>query len=186
LIIINSAKTTINNLYEGYYVALADNSNLNPSTDFDCVTSVKTTASINGMSQPYTKIPDARLNFSLTQTYSSFGGYSISKVIENYPTGYDFGLSSFSDSLILTVFKLRTSQYNQDTISLEYNLAEGYSGSLYSKRTQNNPYGGTPNSYFLDTVVNNSSSTIKLTGLTRNLGFGISSGSSKEYSFNIS
>lgn len=162
MVIINSAKTTINNLYEGYYIALADNSNFNPSTDYDCVTSVKTTASINGMTQPYSRIPNARLSFSLTQASSAFGGYSISKVIENYPTGYDFALDSFSDSLILTVFKLKTSQYNQDTITLEYNLSEGYSGSLYSKRTQNNQYGGTPNSYFLDTVVNNSSNTIKV------------------------
>jgi hypothetical protein len=114
------------------------------------------------MNQQYSVVPNSRLNFTLSQAATAFGGYSISKVIENYPTGYEFASDSFKDSLILTVFKFRTSQYNQDTITLDYVLSEGYSGSLYSKRTQNNPNGGTANSYFLDTVVNKSSSLIKV------------------------
>ena len=162
LVIINSAKTSINNLYEGFYVGISDNANVNPSTDFDCITAVKSPTSISNSGQTYTTVPQARLNFPLTQSSTSFGGYSISKVIENYPTGYDFASTSFRDSLILTVSKLKTSQYNQDTITLEYNLVEGYSGSLYSKRKQNNPNGGTPNSYHLDTIVNQQSNTIKV------------------------
>ena len=41
IVVINSAKTSVNNLYEGYYIAIADNSNHNPATDFTCITSVK-------------------------------------------------------------------------------------------------------------------------------------------------
>ena len=34
LVVLDSVKTTINNLFEGYYVALADNSENNPASDF--------------------------------------------------------------------------------------------------------------------------------------------------------
>ena len=35
LVVLNEAKTTINEKFEGYYLNLADNTNLNPSTNFD-------------------------------------------------------------------------------------------------------------------------------------------------------
>jgi hypothetical protein len=40
LVVLNSSKSTVNNLFEGYYIALADNSNSNPSTEFNTVTGV--------------------------------------------------------------------------------------------------------------------------------------------------
>lgn len=161
LVVLNSAKTTVNNLFEGYYISLTDNSEINPSTDFNAVSAIKAVNTIQGNLQTFTDIPSSRLKFTLTQSFSSFGGTSISKVIENFPRDYNFDGKAFDDSLVLMVFRIRTSQYNQDTVTLDYGLAEGYTGSLYERRTQNNQNGGTPNSFFIDTVVNKRSSLIK-------------------------
>lgn len=163
LIILNNSKTTVNNLYEGYYISIADNSEINPATDYKAVTGVKSVNTINGnQTQSYISVPESRLNFSLTQSFSSFGGTSISQTIESYPIGYDFGTRAFNDSLLITLFKINSNQYSQDTVTLDYIVAEGFAGSLYSKRTQNNPGGGTPDSFYIDTVINNSSNNLKV------------------------
>jgi hypothetical protein len=166
LVVLNDTKTSINNKYEGYYVALADNKTFNPSTDFVCVTGIKTVTSNNDLSQTLTVVPKSRLNFTLSQTASSFGSDSISKVIEQYPTDVDLiakgGTNVYSDTLVLVVFKIASSQTSTDTLHLNYVISEGYAGSLNSNRTQLNVNGGTPTSFFLDTVVNNNSSRIKV------------------------
>jgi len=162
LVILNSSKTTVNNLFEGYYVGIADSSNINPSTDFDSITGVKTVNSGSNEFQTFISAPSSRFNFTLTQSYSSFGRNSISETLETYPVGYDFSSTSFKDSLIVVLFKLRTTTYSQDTVTLDYIVSEGYAGSLYANRTQNNPNGGVPSSFFLDSVVDKKSSNIKV------------------------
>jgi hypothetical protein len=160
LVVINSAKTTINNLFDGYYIGFADNSDSNPATDFQSITGVKAISTIVGDKQNFLTIPSSRLGFTLTQTYSSFTNNSISQTIEMFPTGYDFSSSSFNDYLSMMVFKIRPSIYSQDTITLDYVVSEGYTGSLYSLRTLNNPNGGVPATAFVDNLVNNRSNNI--------------------------
>jgi len=162
LIIINTSKTAINNLYEGYYVAVNDNSNHNPTTTFNAIRGIKSVHGNNDDLQTFVQIPTSRLNFSLTQAATAFGRDSISKIIENYPAGYDFSSNSFDDSLVVMLFNLRSTQYGQDTIILDYGVSEVYTGSLNANRTQNNIYGGTPVSFFLDNVVNNKSPNLKV------------------------
>jgi hypothetical protein len=167
LIVINDAKRSINDLYEGYYLGITDNLNINPSTDFDSVSAIyttqsKTVASGKLTKQDFYKIPTSRFNFPLTQKYTEFGGNSISEKLESLPTEFDFKSDTFDDSLVFGLFKLKTTIFNQDTITLDYNLVEGYVGSVYSKRTQNNPTFGTPNTFFIDTIVNNKSNNIKV------------------------
>lgn len=164
-LILNTSKTSVNDLFEGYYLGLVDNSNINPATDYDSITAIKTTqhvASTNSVGvQNFVTVPENRFNFKLQESYNGFTGNSISETIESFPTGYDFSTKSFTDSLILGLFKLKTSIYNQDTVTLDYGLVEGYSGSLYAKRTQNNPTFGSPNSFFLETIVDKKSNNIK-------------------------
>jgi len=160
LVVINSAKTTINNLFDGYYIGFADNSDSNPATDFRSITGVKAISTISGDKQTFLTIPSSRLGFTLTQTYSTFTNNSISQTIEMFPTGYDFSSSSFNDYLSMMVFKIRPSIYSQDTITLDYVVSEGYTGSLYSLRTLNNPNGGVPATAFVDNLVNNRSNNI--------------------------
>lgn len=161
-VVVDSAKTSVNNLYEGYYVAIADNSNNNPASNFDAVVHAKANnAIVNGNYQTFVEIPSSRLNFSLTQDFSA-AGTSISQIMEQFPRDYDFGNSFYNDSLTLMVFKLRTSIYAQDTVVLDFIVSEGYTGSLYSLRTQNNKNGGTPVTFFLDNIANTASSSIKV------------------------
>jgi hypothetical protein len=166
IIILNKSKTSINDLFEGYYVGLTDNANINPATDFDSIQRINTTQTLTSLSdigvQPFVEIPENRLNFKLTEDYNGFTGNSISETLENFPTGFDFSSESFDDSLVLGLFKLKTSIYNQDTVVLDYKLTEGYTGSLYSKRNQNNPTFGNPNTYFLENIVDNKSDNIKV------------------------
>ena len=161
IVVVDFAKTSINDRYEGYYIAIADNSENNPASDFVSITGVKVGNSIvNGNYQTFADVPTARLNFSLTQAYSA-AGTSISEIVEKFPRGFDFGTPTYNDSLTVMVFKLRTSIYAQDTVVLDYVVSEGYTGSLYSQRTQNNRNGGTPISFNIDNIVNQGSSTIK-------------------------
>lgn len=159
-IVVNYAKTAINNYYEGYYVAIADNSNFNPATTYDSIKSLKAVTNTNNP-QGFIEVPRGRLNFTLSQTASAFEKDSLSKVMEQYPTGYDFSTKAFNDSLVLVVFRIKSTQYSQDTIELDYQVVEGYGGSFYGNRTQNNPLGGNPISFFIDNVVNRNSANIR-------------------------
>ena len=54
------------------------------------------------------------------------------------------------------MFKLATSIYSPDTITLNFNLVEGYTGSLDASRKIQNSTGGPANSFFLGNVESNS------------------------------
>jgi phage tail sheath protein FI len=162
IVVLNDAKTTINNVFEGYYVGFADNDNNNPSTNFESITGMRAYASGNGTTQNFVSIPTNRLNFALSGVAGSLSNDSISEVIENYPNGYDFSANVFNDYLTTMLFKIRPSIYKQDTVSLDYIVSEAYSGSLYSLRQLNNPNGGSPKTSFLDNVVNTSSNNIRI------------------------
>jgi len=168
IIIANPSKVSINEIYEGYYVGLADNSNNNPATNFDAVGGMKAVAGmqtgigdIGEHFQTFVDVSSTKLNFKLSATPMDGSG-SISEVIEQYPTGFDFGSKEYNDSLSLVYLKVRSSIYAQDTVKLDYSIQEAYSGSLYSKRTQNNPRGGAPVSFALEKLVNQRSSDVKV------------------------
>lgn len=161
LVILNPSKLSVNNLFEGYYVGLVDNSNNNPATDFDALTGIRSAQSINGATQGFVTIPESRLNFNLTQPFSSTE-LSISEIAEKFPVGYDFSSAAFNDSITLMVFKIRSSIYAQDTVQLDYITQEGYTGSFSESRTQNNPNGGLPLAFGLESVVNQRSNNVKV------------------------
>jgi hypothetical protein len=155
IVVVNPTKVSVDNLHQGYYIALADNSENNPGSDFKAVTGVKAVSRSLGNSQTFDYVPTNRLNFSLSSSHLSYSN-SISRIIEQYPTGYDFASSYYKDSLTLMSFKLRTSIYAQDTITLDYSVQEGYTGSLYINKTQNNPNGGAPVAFALEKISANS------------------------------
>ena len=161
IIILNKAQASINQRFEGTYVGLIDNTNLNPATpfdDFNSVLSVNSTGVLNG--SDYVSIPSTRLNFSLSAAPNSIGG-SISEVIENVPS-FDISNDQFADTIALGVFKLRQSVFAPDAISLDYVLLEGYTASLDYFRQTNNPSGGPAISFFLDNVDTNSNNIVTL------------------------
>jgi hypothetical protein len=150
IVVLNPTKVTVDDIHQGYYISLADNKDNNPGSDFTCVTGVKVvTRNINNQYQNFENLSTNRLNFALSGSHLQSSN-NLSKVVEQYPTGYDFGSTFYKDCLSLLSFKLRTSIYAQDTVTLDYVLQEGYTGSLYTNKTQNNPRGGTPITFALE------------------------------------
>jgi len=156
LIILNKSQSSINSRYEGYYVGVIDNTNLNPATPFNDVNKVlslnTTAATISG--DQYNVLPDARLAFPLSATNAGTGN-SVSEVLENIPS-FDIFSNQFDDTAILGVFKLRQSVFSPNTIALDYVLEESYLGSFDYYRQLNDENGGPAKSFFLETLDNNS------------------------------
>jgi hypothetical protein len=156
LIVLNKGQTSINNKFEGYYVGVIDNTNLNPATLFDDVNrvlSLNTTATtVSGNS--YVRLPDTRLAFPLSAGQSGTGS-SVSEALENIPT-FDIYTNEFDDTAVFGVFKLRQSVFAPDTIALDYVLEESYVASFDAYRQINNVNGGPAQSFFIETLDNNS------------------------------
>lgn len=159
LIVLNDAKVTIDEKFQGYYFALADNSNLDPTTAYDDV--LNAYAWNNG--SDFVTVPTSRLNFSLSSVNGSVSGYqpdSTSEVIESIPS-FDISNNEFVDTLIFGVFKLRPSVFSQDVLKLEQQLEEGYTASFNSNRQIQSQTGGPAKSFFVNNVINGKSPNIK-------------------------
>jgi hypothetical protein len=156
IIILNKSQTTIDNLYQGYYVGVIDNSNLSPATNFDGILDVRSVSQSASKTTDYTVIPNSRLGFALSAISDAntitFGqnNDSISEVMENL-SKFDVSTSDYDDTLSLGVFKLRQSVFAPDTITLDYVLSEQYVASLDYYREINSQNGGAPLSFFLET-----------------------------------
>jgi hypothetical protein len=148
LIILNKAQTTINSQFEGYYVAIADNSNINPSSDYDAIIGAKSVSVSATFTSSFTDIPLGTLQFSLTATGSGTSG-SISEIMENL-TNYNIDGREDDDLLNIGVFKLRKSLYATESYKLDYILDSGVVGSIDTFRTIPNQSGGSPVSFFLE------------------------------------
>lgn len=149
VVILNASRRAVNEKFEGYYVALSDNTNLNPATAFD---SVRELRSINkNTSAGYTvKIPDDRLTFKISGEAED-SEVSISEIVENLGD-FDMNSNEYSDVLTLAVFKVRTSTLNPDIAKLDFVLSESYIGSLSYHREKFGQTGGKPESFFLESV----------------------------------
>lgn len=172
MIILNKSQSTINSKYEGYYVGIIDNTNLNPATPFDdinSVLSINTTAAyikpsvntITGINQSrYVSLPSVRLNFPLSATATGVEG-SISESIENV-TDYNISESSFDDTISIGVYKLRQSVFSPNTIALDYLREEAYAGSLDGNRKEQSTTGGDPVSFSIEDVDDTSRNIVTL------------------------
>ena len=156
VIILNKAQTTINGQFEGYYVGIADNTNINPATNYDAVIGAKTlTLTANRVvGTDYTSIPTGTLQFNLSSTPSD-NANSISEIMENL-TEYNIDDAQDDDLLNVGVFKIRKSLYANEAFKLDFVLDDAIVGSIDTFRTQLNPRGGPAIPFFLESVDNNS------------------------------
>jgi hypothetical protein len=156
VIVLNKAQTTINGQFEGYYLGIADNTNINPATDYDAVLSLKTvsTNANRVVGASYTNVPNGTLQFNLSST-SLEGSNSISEIMENL-TDYDIDDAQDDDLLNIGVFKIRKSLYANESFKLDFVLDDAIVGSIDTFRTQLNPRGGPAIPFFLESVDNNS------------------------------
>jgi len=156
LLVLNKGQTTIDEKYQGFYVGMVDNTNLNPATDFDGILNVETVAQSAIALRNYTTLPTARLDATLssisdnnTQTFGQTDD-SISEIMENL-SQFDIEGMDFDDTVSLGLFKLRQSPFSPDTIKLNFVLSESYVGSLDYFRQVNSQQGGAPVSFSIDT-----------------------------------
>lgn len=156
VVVLNKAQTTINGQFEGYYVGVADNTNVNPATDYDSILGLKTVSSnSNIVSQSgYTDIPTGTLQFNLSST-SLDNANSISEIMENL-TDYNIDGAEDDDLLSVGVFKVRKSLYANEAFKLDFVLDDAIVGSIDTFRTQLNPRGGPAVPFFLEAVDTNS------------------------------
>lgn len=154
IIVLDKAQTTINSQFEGYYVAIADNINLNPASDFDAVTRAYTTSLTADVVTDYTQIPNGTLQFNLSAAFNGPTN-SISQVMENL-TDYNIDGREDDDLLNVGVFKLRKSVYATEAFKLDYVLDDRIVGSIDTYKTQLNPTGGPSIPFFLETQDTNS------------------------------
>lgn len=166
IIVVNTAKTTIDENFQGYYVNIGDSFSNNPTTPYDDaikVYSVGASYFVNNQAadvSSYTIVPPSRIGFTVSAAYSA-NIQSLSQDIENIPT-YNIAASGYGDSAIISLFKLRPSPFSQNTTQLQYVLQEGYAGSFYVNRTIQDVNGGVPQSSFLQTTINNASNNIEV------------------------
>ena len=154
VIILDKAQTTINSQFEGYYVGIADNININPASNFDAITRAYTTSLTADVTYNYTQIPNGTLQFNLSST-STGPTNSVSQVMENL-TNYNIDGREDDDLLNIGVFKLRKSVYATEAFKLDYVLDDAIVGSIDSFRTQLNPTGGPALPFFLESRDTNS------------------------------
>jgi hypothetical protein len=149
-ILLNTRKLSINEKFEGYYVGVCDNTNLNPATDFDGFLEMKgfNKSTFERKGASYIDVPDVRLNFSLSAAAVGVAG-SISEVMENV-SPFDLNNQQYSDVLSIGVFKVRPSTLNPDITKLDYVLAESYIGSFNFYAQQYLQEGGEAVSFYLE------------------------------------
>jgi hypothetical protein len=157
LIILNKAQTTTDAQAEGYYVAISDNTNAEPTSDHNSIIQAYTvtidTPSNGVYGTSYTTIPRERLNFSLsgvantgTVRDESNLSYNLEKTFYGFA---DTTTEKFDDSLSISIYKLRRSIYTPDAIKMDYILDHNQIGSLDYYRKIQDVNGGEAVSYHI-------------------------------------
>lgn len=163
MVIVNELKTVNDEDFSGFYVAVNDNYNVNPSTDFDNITAIAGKYSASeciGVTGTWTHIDQSRLNFDVHQPFNGNPG-SLAEIIENIADG-DFSKPQNKDSVVVSLFKLRPSLLGDDAVKLDQLLVEKFTGSMNAESKIADSYGGTPRSNFIEKVVNQNSNYVKL------------------------
>ena len=162
-IIINDNKITIDEKFQGFYITVADNTNLT-DTDYEDVQNIKyvhpnNTSYGTPSAQTWSDISTSVLNFNLTGTYQND---SISEDVELAP-GFDgFGSDPYNDSVIITLHKIRTTLYGSSTITtLDKVLTESFMGSFDSRRKWTPPEGG-EESFYIGNQMNSTSKYMQI------------------------
>jgi hypothetical protein len=162
IVVINKVKSAQLEDFTGYYLALNDNLNVNPSTDFDDLTGVAGYYQevCPGVSGEWVVVPEERMNFKISETFDGTSG-SITEIVHQN-AGLEFGTVDYKDSLIFSLFKLRPSRLTETINKLDQIRVEQFIGSLNSERKVSDDFGGPNKTYFLEDVVNNSSNYLKV------------------------
>lgn len=156
IVVVNDIKASQLEDFSGYYLALNDNLNVNPSTNFDDLTGVAGYYQevCPGVSGEWIAVPEDRWNFKVSDTFNGTGG-SIAEIVET-TAGPRFADKEYNDSLAVSLFKLKPSRLTETINKLDAVLVEKYVGSLNKSKKAYDEFGGPPRSAFLEDAVNSS------------------------------
>jgi hypothetical protein len=163
MVIVNELKTVNDQDFSGFYVAVNDNYNVNPSTDFNNITAIAGKYSASecvGVTGTWTHVDDTRLNFDVHQPFNGNPG-SLAEIIENAGTG-DFSKPQNKASVVVSLFKLRPSLLGDDALKLDQLMVEKFTGSMDADAKLSDSYGGAPRSNFIEKTVNQGSNYLKM------------------------
>ena len=154
-VVVNDSKMVVNDKYEGYYMAIADNSTI-AASGFAAITGVKT---LKDSSFILKDLSTNLLNFALTGDQPS-SQVNISEIVET-SYSYDFTDAVYDNALVMYLFRLKTSMYSQDPNKLNFSGVEKYVGKFDSLATISKSGGGT-DSFYLQDIVNNGSNYVQM------------------------
>ena len=168
LIILNKIQSTINGRWEGHYLGLIDNTNLQPSTNHDTIggiyTNITELGTLGAPASALTPVVDTKLAFKVSDSSNRGGTKSLSETLENLSFQFsDLVENTFDDVLGFGLFKLRTSPYAPTSVQLDYFTEEYYVASLDFHRQINSITGGLPRSFYLDNVASQSNNVVIMT-----------------------
>ena len=155
LVILNKSTSTINQNYEGYYIGLIDNADINPANNFVGLRSTATITASAFKQNAYTILPDSTLDFPLSANATTGPDGSLSQVMENL-VDYDLEGRDSADVLSVGVFKLRRTQNAAQAFQLGYNLEDKLVGSINAHRKIDDQKGGRQLNYFVGNQNNKS------------------------------
>lgn len=162
IIVINKIKSAQLDDFSGYYLALNDNLNVNPATNFDDITGVSGYYNelCPGVSGSWVDVPNERLNFKVSSTFDE-DVQSITELVHQN-VGVEFGNATYNDSLIMSLFKVRPARLTDTINKLDQVRLEQFVGSLNATRMVADDFGGPQRSFFLEKTVNNGSSYLEV------------------------
>jgi len=162
IVVINKIKSAQLDDFSGHYLALNDNLNVNPATNFDDITGVSGyyNAICPGVSGSWVDVPNERLNFKVSSTFDE-DVQSITELVHQN-VGVEFGNATYNDSLIMSLFKVRPARLTDTINKLDQVRLEQFVGSLNSNRMVADDFGGPQRSFFLEKTVNNGSSYLEV------------------------
>lgn len=170
-VVANDVNSSTNNIFEGLYVGISDNSEIDPSTGYKAITGVKV---MDGIPQAYNlhgikpginifgyntwiDVQPTRLAFELSVPTANSGlQNTLSEIVAKYPLSYSFSDPEYNDSIVITLFSLKKSIYETTNVQLNNKLLSGVMGSLNVNKTRIDANGGAPRSAFIEDVVNSS------------------------------
>lgn len=162
IVVINKIKSAQLEDFSGYYLALNDNLNVNPATNFDDITGVAGYYNelCPGVSGSWVDVPNERLNFKVSSTFDE-NVTSITELVHQN-VGVEFGNATYNDSLIMSLFKVRPARLTDTINKLDQIRLEQFVGSLNATRMVADDFGGPDRSFFLEKTVNNGSAYLEV------------------------
>ena len=152
-VVVNKIKTTLDDVYQGYYFGIVDNGGVLP-TDHDSILGIK--VKLSDTSTAWSSINSSNISFGVTGNFNS-----VSEEMDGVPS-FDITNSFYNDTVIMGLYRLRTSIYNDTTNILTKVPMEFYTGSFNNNKMVSNPAGGAAITDFIENKVNSDSVFMKM------------------------